>query len=189
MTAELRGAATELPHGVRRRRRVDLDAGEQADRPASGRRGPRRSRPRAPGPSADSDETRMAFSNVCCTYGTIARARATSAASVSSARFGRCSRRLRANVLVGVEFGQRIGRHRPSHRGRQLAPRGPASRATAGARRAAPRRARRRTPCRSSPARHRACGRRVPGSCDSGLYGYPPKTLNSSGSSGSTNSS
>ncbi len=50
---------------------------------------PSHTAPSAPGPRPESDDTRIAFSNVRCSSGTIDRARASSAESGSDARSGR----------------------------------------------------------------------------------------------------
>ena len=90
---------------MRRRRRVDLDAGQQPDRHASRRRALRRSRPTRRG-RATPATTRASRSRTSagCT-GTIARARACSAESVSAARSGRWARRPRASSRSASSSG------------------------------------------------------------------------------------
>lgn len=56
-------------------------------------------------PSADNDDTTIAFSNIWWTYGIIARARAWSAASLIRERSGRLSRSRRASSLSSSRNG------------------------------------------------------------------------------------
>ena len=74
----------------------------------------------APGPSDPTDDTRIAFSKVRCSNGIIDRARAMSAASVASSRFGRLARSERASSRSASSSGSDGRRHRPRHRFAEL---------------------------------------------------------------------